>query len=105
LPLRTAVADIVIGNCVVNHLPGPAAGVAELARILGPGGRLALTAWDPAGGNQATGGFGRAITSAGVVPPATPANPFAAHADPAAFGALLAAAGLTEARVDRRSRI
>ena len=100
LPLRTAVADIVIGNCVVNHLPDPAAGVAELARILRPGGRLALTAWDLAGGNQATGVVGRAIMSAAVVPPATPANPFAAHADPAAFGALLVAAGLADVRVD-----
>lgn len=99
LPLRTAVADIVIGNCVVNHLPDPAAGVAELARALRPGGRLALTAWDLAGGNQATGVVGRAITDAGVRPPPTPSNPFAAHADATSFGALLETAGLADVGV------
>lgn len=99
LPLRPAVADIVIGNCVINHLPDPAAGVAEFARVLRPGGRLALTSWDLAGGNQATALVGRAIKGAGVHPPATPANPFVAHADPAAFGALLSAAGLVDVTV------
>lgn len=100
LPLGTAVADIVIGNCVVNHLPDPAAGVAEVARVLRPGGQLALTSWDLAGGNQATGVVSRAIMSAGVRPPATPTNPFAAHADPAALAALLAAAGLAAVQIE-----
>lgn len=100
LPVRDAAADIVVGNCVVNHLPDPPAGVAEFARVLRPGGRLALTAWDLAGGNQATAVISRAIDAAGVHPPATPSNPFAAHAEPAAFAALLTAAGLAQVRVE-----
>lgn len=100
LPLRSAVADIVIGNCVINHLPDPAAGVVEFARILRPAGRLALTAWDLAGGNQATGVVGRAIAAAGVRPPAPLPNPWRARAAPDAFAALLSAAGLTHILVD-----
>ncbi|MFC8721161.1 class I SAM-dependent methyltransferase [Kitasatospora sp. NPDC057198] len=42
LPLPDAVADLVFGAGLVSHLPGPAAGLRELARVTRPGGRLAL---------------------------------------------------------------
>ncbi len=100
LPLRTDGADILVGNLVVNHLPDPPAGMAEFLRVLSPGGRLALTAWDLAGDNHATALIGRAMQAAGVQPPPTPASPWAAYAEPAAFAALLRGSGLADVRVD-----
>lgn len=49
LPFADASFSSIAANFVVNHLPDPRAGVRELARILAPGGRLAMTIW-PAGG-------------------------------------------------------
>ncbi|WP_405591895.1 class I SAM-dependent methyltransferase [Streptomyces sp. NBC_01190] len=42
LPLRDAGLDAVFAAGLVHHLPDPAAGLRELARVTGPGGRLAL---------------------------------------------------------------
>ncbi|GAA4590787.1 SAM-dependent methyltransferase [Actinoplanes octamycinicus] len=42
LPLADAAVDVVFAAGLVNHLPDPAAGLAELARVTRPGGRLAI---------------------------------------------------------------
>ena len=42
LPVADASADAVFAAGLVNHLPDPAAGLAELARVTRPGGRLAI---------------------------------------------------------------
>ncbi|GLW32766.1 hypothetical protein Areg01_57040 [Actinoplanes regularis] len=42
LPVADGVADVVFAAGLVNHLPDPAAGLAELARVTRGGGRLAL---------------------------------------------------------------
>jgi SAM-dependent methyltransferase len=42
LPLRTAVFDAVMAAGLGHHLPDPAAGLRELARVTRPGGRLAF---------------------------------------------------------------
>lgn len=42
LPLTSASADCVLGLDVLHHLPDPAAFFREAARVLAPGGRLAL---------------------------------------------------------------
>ena len=42
LPVRGGIADAVLGLDVLHHLPDPAAFFAEAARVLRPGGRLAL---------------------------------------------------------------
>lgn len=45
LPFRDDAFDAVTMAFVVFHLPDPSAGLAEVARILTPGGRLALATW------------------------------------------------------------
>jgi SAM-dependent methyltransferase len=42
LPLRDASVDAVLAAGLLPHLPDPAAGLAELARVTRPGGRLAV---------------------------------------------------------------
>jgi len=42
LPLRDASVDAVLAAGLLPHLPDPAAGVAKLARVTRPGGRLAV---------------------------------------------------------------
>jgi SAM-dependent methyltransferase len=42
LPLKDASADAIFAAGLVNHLPDPAAGLRELARVTRPGGRLVL---------------------------------------------------------------
>jgi SAM-dependent methyltransferase len=42
LPLATGAFDGVLASGLVHHLPDPAAGLRELARVTRPGGRLAL---------------------------------------------------------------
>jgi SAM-dependent methyltransferase len=43
MPLEDASADCVISNCVLNLVPDKAAAMREIARILKPGGRLAVS--------------------------------------------------------------
>lgn len=42
LPLRDGSLDAVFGGGLISHLPGPGAGLRELARVVRPGGVLAL---------------------------------------------------------------
>jgi SAM-dependent methyltransferase len=42
LPLRDASRDLVLTRLALHHMPDPAAAIAEMARVLGPGGRLAI---------------------------------------------------------------
>jgi ubiquinone/menaquinone biosynthesis C-methylase UbiE len=46
LPLSDGSLDAVFGNMVLHHTPDPAAAIAELVRVLRPGGRLVLTDLD-----------------------------------------------------------
>jgi len=48
LPLRTASVDLVLSSHVLEHVPDDAAAIAELARVLRPGGTaIVLVPWDP----------------------------------------------------------
>ncbi|MCU7821863.1 class I SAM-dependent methyltransferase [Kitasatospora sp. DSM 101779] len=60
LPLRDAVVDLVFGAGLISHLPGPAEGLRELARVTRPGGRLAL--YHPIGRAALAARHGRALT-------------------------------------------
>ncbi|MHB9849393.1 class I SAM-dependent methyltransferase [Streptomyces krungchingensis] len=60
LPLRTESLDAVFGAGLVSHLPDPAANLRELARVVRPGGTLAL--FHPVGRAALAARQGRQIT-------------------------------------------
>ncbi|MER5437586.1 methyltransferase domain-containing protein [Streptomyces sp. NPDC002790] len=60
LPLRTGVLDAVFGAGLISHLPQPAANLRELARVVRPGGLLAL--FHPIGRAALAARHGRALT-------------------------------------------
>jgi SAM-dependent methyltransferase len=62
LPLRDASFDAVFAAGLISHLPDPRAGLRELARIVRPGGRLAL--FHPIGRAALAARQGRQVTSA-----------------------------------------
>ena len=72
LPFEDGSYDAVVGGYVLNHLPRPEEAVRELARLLRPGGRLALTVWDLPDANPALGLFGPVAAGLGVVPAVPP---------------------------------
>jgi ubiquinone/menaquinone biosynthesis C-methylase UbiE len=43
LPLADDSADVAVANMVLHHAPDPAAMLAEMARVVRPGGRIAIT--------------------------------------------------------------
>ncbi|MFH7598517.1 methyltransferase domain-containing protein [Streptomyces racemochromogenes] len=60
LPLRDGVLDAVFAAGLVAHLPDPAANLGELARVVRPGGRLAL--FHPIGRAALAARHGRELT-------------------------------------------
>jgi SAM-dependent methyltransferase len=52
LPITSGAFTAVVANFYAAHMPDLAAGVAELARVLAPGGWLAVSAWDGAPGSH-----------------------------------------------------
>lgn len=99
LPFEDGVFDAVVDDFVLNHVGRPGETLAELRRVVRPGGRIALTIWAaPALAGQTL--FGRAVEAAGVTRPAhLPA--LAAEDDfprnPEGLAELMTSAGLREA--------
>ncbi|MEU1708031.1 class I SAM-dependent methyltransferase [Streptomyces sp. NPDC005706] len=68
LPFQDGEFDAVVGNFVLNHVGRPRTALAELRRVLRPGGRLAVTLWGARrGGGQEL--LGAACAAGGAVPP------------------------------------
>jgi SAM-dependent methyltransferase len=64
LPLETACADVVASGLVLNFVPDRALALAEMRRVLRPGGRLAFYVWDyPGGGVGFISAFWRAAVA------------------------------------------
>ncbi|MEV5573527.1 class I SAM-dependent methyltransferase [Spirillospora sp. NPDC052269] len=96
LPLPDASFDAVVGNFVINHVSRPEEAVRQFARVLRPGGKLALTCWEmpPSG---ALSLVAEALEEAGVaVPDDIPTPPFAELGQPGPFGCLLRDAGFAD---------
>jgi SAM-dependent methyltransferase len=95
LPFAEGCFDAVVGNFVLNHLPQPERAVSEFARVLAPGGRLALSVWDVPARMRVLGVLVDAIVEVGAEPaidlPPGP-DPFR-FADERVFEGLLRGAG------------
>ncbi|MDX2593035.1 class I SAM-dependent methyltransferase [Streptomyces sp. WI03-4A] len=100
LPYANGEFDAVVANFVLNHVGRPKDTLAELRRVVRPGGWIALTIWAaPPAAGQAL--IGRAIQAAGAVrPPHLPAGLAAEddfRRDESGLTGLLEAAHLREA--------
>ncbi|MEU6079300.1 methyltransferase domain-containing protein [Streptomyces sp. NPDC047108] len=71
LPFADGTFDAVTGNFVVNHVGDPGAALAEMRRVLRPGGRLAVTIWRHPG-EAGAALLWRAVEEAGVGKPELP---------------------------------
>jgi SAM-dependent methyltransferase len=102
LPFGESSFDAVVGNLLIMHLGRPERAVEGFVRVLAPGGRLALTAWDLPDRARFLGVFLDAAAEAGATPPEDlPAGPdffrFSADED---FDALLSHGGLEDRAVE-----
>ena len=105
LPFLDGSFDAVVANFLVPHLGRPEQGVAELTRVLAPGGRVALTAWDAPGRTRLIGVLLDAVELAGAKPaPSLPPGPsfFRFSADDE-FARLLQQAGLVGVEIQTLS--
>jgi SAM-dependent methyltransferase len=91
----------VVAGFLLPHLGDHQAAVAELARVLQPGGRLALSTWDTPEHAAVLGVVAAAVVEAGAQPPADlpPGPPFFHFSEDAALAALLHGAGLEDVSV------
>jgi len=100
LPVDDKAVDAVVGNFAVPHLGRPEQAAAEFARVLVPGGRVALTTWNTPAAARHVGLVVDAVAAVGVTPPPVsqlPAGPsFFRFADEAEFAGLLSGAGFRD---------
>jgi SAM-dependent methyltransferase len=101
LPLEDASFDAVVANFLILHVGRPELAASELARVLKPGGRLALTVWDVPERTRLFDLFLGAVADAGAAAPdAIPPGPdFFRFSDDPEFDALLQGAGLDDRAV------
>jgi SAM-dependent methyltransferase len=101
LPLPDGSFDAVVANFLILHLGRPEHGATELARVLAPGGSLALTTWDVPERARLFGLFLGAVADAGAAAPAAiPVGPdFFRFSHDDELDALLRDVGLEDRRV------
>jgi SAM-dependent methyltransferase len=101
LPFADGSFDAVVANFLILHVGRPERIAAELARVLRPGRRLALSTWDVPERARLLGVLVDAVAEVGVEPPADiPSGPsIFRFADEAEFARLLGDAGLGDVDV------
>ena len=101
LAFEDAAFDAVVANFLLLHLGRPERALGELARVLAPGGRVALTVWDLPEHARFVGVLVDALAEAGAgPPPELPVGPpIFKYADEEAFAGLLRGAGLEDVHV------
>jgi SAM-dependent methyltransferase len=103
LPFPDTVFDAAVCAFGVGHFPEPERVLAEMTRVLAPGGVAALAWWDDFSRNRINGIFHETILRLGVsAPGAVPAGPpMDRFSDRERFAALLRAARLRNVRVEQ----
>ena len=91
LPLGDDSFDVAVMALVIPFLPDPAKGIAEMARVVRPGGWIATYMWDLPGGGPPNGPVSAVARSMGMTPQSLP-NPAASGRE--AMQALWERAGL-----------
>ncbi len=69
LPFRTDAFDHVVAAFVLNHVPDLVAALAELARVVRPGGSIAASSFSTGRQHPAKDAIGKVVDAAGFVPP------------------------------------
>lgn len=101
IPGGPAAFDALVANFVLNHVGRPERALAEAMRVLRPGGRVALSAWDLPRRNRLLGLFTDAIESVGAETPGdVPVGPVNFRSD-VELRALLEGAGFGEVGLGR----
>lgn len=72
LPFDDDALDVAVMPLVIFFVPEPARGVAEMARVVGPGGIVAAYAWDMAGGGFPYAALLTELRAMGVTVPTPP---------------------------------
>jgi SAM-dependent methyltransferase len=80
LPFPDDAFDVAVMPLVIFFVPDPAKGVAEMARVVCPGGLVTAYAWDMVGGGFPYGTLQAEMRAMGVAVPAAP-SPEASRAD------------------------
>ena len=99
LPFETGAFDAVVAGFLINHLPRPGEGVAELARVSKA--FVALSVWDTPDANPALGLFGDVVQSVEIDHAVPPGPDSTLYADDARLTSLLVAGGLDDIRISR----
>lgn len=102
LPFPDARFDAALSCFGVVLFPDPAPALAELARVLRPGGRLAIVTWtEPDRYELAARLRAAVIACRGAPPPMGELPAQLRYTDPAALGALVEAGGFAAVRIER----
>jgi SAM-dependent methyltransferase len=76
LPFAECSFDALVCHFTINHLPQPERAISEFARVVAPGGGIALSAWDVPERSRFLGIMGDALRACGVArAPDAPAGP------------------------------
>jgi ubiquinone/menaquinone biosynthesis C-methylase UbiE len=101
LPFEAARFDAVVSNLLMPHVTDLPAVVHEFARLVRPGGRVALSTWDPEPPTYLKAIFEEFVASGAAPPPDLPPGPsFFQYGAEEEFRALLIEAGLDDPVVE-----
>ena len=100
LPFAGGSFDAAIGNIVIQHVGEPERAADELARVLVPGGRVALSTWDVPERSPLFAALIGAVEDAQVPPSEVPHGPsFFQFGEDDVFRALLVGAGFSDVEI------